>query len=243
MAWPQEVAPYWEKAVRQSDQKLVRALSLFRDLAAVNFKELMSVAFLQNFRPNVTLISEGDMPEYLHIVVEGEVELFCSNNSHKITIDIIWPAMTFILAAVIRDAVYLESARTLTSALVLAIPAKTVRDVFDSDAAFARATVNELAKGYHDFVRSLKNQKLRTSAERLANWILRADAQQDHQRCVEVTFDKRTLASYLGMTPAHLSRNLALLKKYGVKTSGRDIIIENRSALVHYANPNALIDG
>jgi hypothetical protein len=45
------------------------------------------------------------------------------------------------------------------------------------------------------------------------------------------------------MTPAHLSRNLALLKKYGVKTSGRDIIIENRSALVHYANPNALIDG
>ena len=51
MAWPQEVAPYWEKAVRQSDQKLVRALSLFRDLAAVNFKELMSVAFLQNFRP------------------------------------------------------------------------------------------------------------------------------------------------------------------------------------------------
>ena len=103
------------------------------------------------------------------------------------------------------------------------IPAQTVRDVFDRDAAFARAIVSELAERYREIVRSLKNEKLRTSAERLANWILRADAQQGHQRCVELMFDKRTLASRLGMTPENLSRNLALLAKYGVKSSGRDI--------------------
>ena len=40
-------------------------------------------------------------------------------------------------------------------------------------------------------------------------------------------FDKRTLASRLGMTPENLSRNLALLAKYGVKSSGRDILIED----------------
>ncbi len=41
------------------------------------------------------------------------------------------PVSTFILAAVIRDEVYLKSARTLTPAQILMVPAQTVRDVFD----------------------------------------------------------------------------------------------------------------
>jgi CRP/FNR family transcriptional activator FtrB len=64
-----------------------------------------------------------------------------------------------------------------------------------------------------------------------------------HQRNIELTVDKRTLASRLGMTPENLSRNLALLAKYGVKSSGRDIAIEDPSALGKFTKPNALIDG
>ena len=45
------------------------------------------------------------------------------------------------------------------------------------------------------------------------------------------------------MTPENLSRNLALLAKYGVKSSGRDILIEDATALEGFAKPNALIDG
>ena len=120
------------------------------------------------------------------------------------------------------------------------IPAQTVRDVFDRDAAFARAIVSELADRYRAIVRSLKNEKLRTSTERLA---MKTNHQQgDHQR-VELMFDKRTLASRLGMTPENLSRNLALLAKYGVSSSGRAIVIDDSSALQRFAKPNALIDG
>ena len=229
--------------MRQSDWKLIRALPLFCDMSEANFEKLIGAAFLQRFPLHTTLINEGDLPDFLHIVVEGSVEMFCTHNGHETTIEIMRPVTTFILAAVIRDAVYLKSARTLAPAQILMIPAQTVRDVFDRDANFARAIVNELAERYRDVVRSLKNEKLRTSAERLANWILKADAQQGHHRCVELTFDKRTLASRLGMTPENLSRNLALLAKYGVKSSGRDILIEDSSALEHFAKPNALIDG
>jgi CRP/FNR family transcriptional regulator, transcriptional activator FtrB len=228
--------------VRQSDWKLIRALPLFHDMSETHFDELMRAAFLQRFPQHVTLIQEGDLPDFLHIVVDGSVELYGAHNSHETTIDIIKPVTTFILAAVIRDDVYLKSARTLAPAQVLMIPAQTVRDVFDRDAAFARAIVNELAERYRSVVRSLKNEKLRSSAERLANWILRADAQQGNHRSVELTFDKRTLASRLGMTPENLSRNLSLLSKYGVKSSGRDIVIEDPKALELFAKPNALID-
>ncbi len=153
------------------------------------------------------------------------------------------PVTTFILAAVIRDAVYLKSARTLTPAQILMIPAQPVRDVFGRDAAFARAIVNELAERYREVVRSLKNEKLRTSAQRLANWILKANRQQGDHQHIELTLDKRTLASRLGMTPENLSRNLTLLAKYGVSSSGRAIVIDDSSALERFAKPNALIDG
>lgn len=229
--------------MRQSDCKLIRALPLFSDMSEPNFERLVSAAFLQRFPQHMTLISEGDLPDFLHIVVEGSVEMFSVHNGHVTTIDIMQPVTTFILAAVIRDDVYLKSARTLAPAQILMIPAQTVRDVFGRDAAFARAIVNELAERYRGVVRSLKNEKLRSSAERLANWILQTHAQRGNGHNVELTFGKRTLASLLGMTPENLSRNLALLAKYGVKSSGRDIVIEDPSALEQFARPHALIDG
>jgi CRP/FNR family transcriptional regulator, transcriptional activator FtrB len=229
--------------VRQSDWKLIRALPLFCDMSETNFEELLNAAFLQRFPQHVVLITEGDLPDFLHIVVDGSVELYGAHDGHETTIDIVRPVTTFILAAVIRDEIYLKSARTLKPAQILMIPAQTVRDVFGRDSAFARAIVNELADRYRAVVRALKNEKLRTSAERLANWILNADALQGHQHCVALAFDKRTLASSLGMTPENLSRNLALLAQYGVRSSGRDIVIENASALAQFAKPNALMDG
>ena len=36
----------------------------------------MSAAFLQRFPQGVSLIQEGELPDFLHIVVEGSVELF-----------------------------------------------------------------------------------------------------------------------------------------------------------------------
>ena len=229
--------------MRPSDWKTIRALPLFSGMSEANFDELITAAFLQRFPQHMTLINEGSLPDFLHIVIEGSVELYGVHDHHETTVDIIRPVTTFILAAVIRDEVYLKSARTLVPSQILMIPAQTVRDVFDRDHAFARAIVNELADRYRAVVRALKNEKLRTSAERLANWILQADAKQGNHRNIELAFEKRTLASSLGMTPENLSRNLALLSKYGVRSSGRDIVIEDTKALERFAKPNALIDG
>lgn len=229
--------------MRQTDWAAIRALPLFKDVSEEHFTELVRAAFLQRFPQGTMLITEGELPDFLHIVVEGTVELFGSHAGRETTIEIIEPVTTFILAAVIRDEPYLKSARTLAPARILMIPAATVREVFDQDAAFARAIVNELAKRYRGIVRALKDEKLRTGAQRLANWILHTNAQQGGQRQIDLKFDKRVLASRLGMTPENLSRNLALLAEHGVKSCGRDIVIENRPALEHFAKPNVLIDG
>ena len=229
--------------MRSSDLELVRGLPLFLGMAPENFDGLVGAALLQKFPPHVTLIREGDLPDFLHVIVEGSVELFAESDGRETTIKIVRPVATFILAAVIRDEVYLKSARTLTPAQILMIPAAAVREVFDRDAAFARAIVGELALRYRDMVRALKDQKLRTGTERLANWILETDRQQGGSGRIVLPHDKRTLASRLGMTPENLSRNLASLAAHGVAGSGREIVIADRDALQRWAKPNPLIDG
>jgi CRP/FNR family transcriptional activator FtrB len=229
--------------MRQSDLTLVRDLPLFRDMASEHFDALVAAAFLQKFPQHVTLIREGELPDFLHVMVDGSVELFAESGGRETTIEIIRPVATFILAAVIRDEVYLKSARTVTAAQILMIPAEAVRDVFSRDSAFARAIVTELALRYRDVVRALKDHKLRTSSERLANWILENDRAQGGNGRVVLPHDKRTLASRLGMTPENLSRSLANLAAYGVAGSGREILIGDRDALQRWAKPDPLIDG
>jgi CRP/FNR family transcriptional activator FtrB len=228
--------------MRHSDTTLVRELPLFREMTPAHFDALVNAALLQKFPEHVTLIEQGEVPDFLHILVEGAVELYAACNGRETTIDILRPVATFILAAVIRDDVHLKSARTLTQARVLMIPASAVRDVFSRDAAFARAVVDELAQRYRSVVRILERQKLRTGIERLANWVLDEDRRQGGRGRILLAHDKRTLSSLLGMTPENLSRNLAALSNYGVNGAGREIAISDREALQRLARPNPLID-
>jgi CRP/FNR family transcriptional activator FtrB len=226
----------------QPNWSSVRALPLFCDLDEKSAETLLSAARGHQFPKQASIAREGAAADFLHIVVDGLVVLFGSHDGAETTIEIVGPGSILYLAAVMRDTVYLNSARTLTASRILTIPAQNVRDHCERDAVIARAIINELAESCHCSVRALKNIKLRSSAERLANWILRTGTIEGKDGCIELAFDKRTLASCLGMTPENLSRNLALLTKYGVRNSGHNILIENPSALAEFAKPNALID-
>lgn len=228
--------------MRPQDSDVVRSLPLFSGMSDTLFGNLVHAAFLQRFPAHVVLIKEGELPDFLHVVIEGAVELFSSYRDSETTVDILHPVTTFILAAVIQDDVYLNSARTLAPARILMIPAEAVRNVFGQDAMFARAVVGELAKRYRGVLRELKNQKLRTGLERLANWLLKADAAAGGTGNVIFNYDKRTIASLLGMTPENLSRSLATLAADCIVSEGREVRITDRERLVRIAVPNPLID-
>jgi CRP/FNR family transcriptional regulator, transcriptional activator FtrB len=229
--------------MRDTDIELVRKLPLFADIEPAHFTALMAGAFLQAFPPRLELIREGTLPDFLHVVVDGGVELYGTLDERETALAILRPPSTFVLAAVVRDEVYLTSARTLEATRILMIPAGAVRNVFDQDARFARAVVRELASRYRDLVRDLKGHKLRTATERLANYILRLAPKRRARATVELGIEKRSLASYLGMAPEHLSRTLAQLGAHGVAVDGQRLTITDRMLLQRLANPQPLIDG
>lgn len=220
----------------------IRALPLFRDMAPDAFEALMRAGYVQTFPQQVDLIAEGDPCDFLHVVVEGAVELLAGWNGRETTMEMVHPVSTFILAATIRDAPYLMSARTVGKARLVLIPSGDVRAAFDADRGFARAAVAELAQGYRRVVKSAKNIRLRTSVERLANWLLRQHGLAEGQPEFELRMEKRRLASLLGMTPENLSRAIRALRPHGVRIEGNRAQIADPAALARLAKPTPLID-
>ena len=137
---------------------------------------------------------------------------------------------------------YWASGRTLEASRILVIPAEVVRGLFGQDSAFARAIVRELASGFRDMIKQVKNQRLRTSVERLANWIVQQNLLNGGIGRFTLPHDKRTLALRLGMTPESLSRNLAALNRHGVTARGRTVVIKDAVALTPFAKPSPSID-
>jgi CRP/FNR family transcriptional activator FtrB len=231
------------KFMPRTDRELIGALPLFRDVTQATLAELLRVGLLQQFQPHATLFNEGDWPDCLVAVAKGSIELYSNHAGRETTTDIVNPKMTCGLAAIVREDVHLSSARTLTPSQVLTVPADTVRHLLRSDVSFARAVEKELAGTCVHLAKVLKNQKLRSGAERLANWILDTDRRQGNRGRIHLPYDKRTLAAYLGMTPESLSRKFASLVDHGVTGCGREVTITDREALRKWAKPDPLIDG
>ena len=220
----------------------IRALSLFAGMAEANFQTLMRGVYVQNFPPQIDLIGEGEPSDFLHVVLSGSVDLFSTWNGRDTSLATVRPVSTFILAATIRNAPYLMSARTLEKSRIVLIPSQDVRAIFDVDGNFARAIVTELAQCYRSVIKAQKDLKLRTSLERLANYLLRHQKRAGGEAVFELDFEKRRLASVLGMTPENLSRAFKGLQPYGVTVQGTRIFIGNQADLERLAKPNPLID-
>lgn len=225
----------------ESYKQEIRDLALFANMEETNFRALMRGAYVQSFPPRIDLIHENEPSDFLHVVLSGSVDLFSVWNGRESSMATVRPVSTFILAASVRDLPYLMSARTLEKSRIALLPSQDVRAMFAADSAFAAAIVSELAQCYRSVVKNTKDLKLRTSLERLANYLLRQTTRTG-AREFDLTMEKRRLASFLGMTPENLSRAFRGLEAYGVKVEGNHIVITDLEDLTRYAKPNPLID-
>lgn len=229
--------------MRPEELPEIRHLPLFRDMTLENFEALMDKSYAQNFPAALELIRQGDPADFLHVVLEGSVELFASWAGRECTMAVVHPVSTFILAACIKDAPYLMSARTLERSRLILVPSSDLRQVFRNDSDFAVSVIHELAACYRTMVRNAKGLKLRNSRERVASYLLRQSRLAGDVASYVLPVEKRLLASYLGMTPENLSRTLRALENDGVKVDGMRVIITDRARLNALVQPDLLIDG
>ena len=228
--------------MRAEDIEKLKCLKIFRGVMENTFQRAIAPSFLQSFPAGTILLEESKPADFLYIVLDGLVEMSSSASGDETVIEILGPVNLFILAAVLNNDVCLQSARTLTPARILMVPATLIRELLGEDHDFMRAVVFELASAYRRTVKELKNQKLRRGTERLANWLLREERHQGGDGRLTIPYEKRILATYLGMTAENLSRGFSALAAHGVNIKGLQIDIVDIGKLTDYARPSPLID-
>lgn len=224
--------------VRIGEKPEIARLPLFREMDDAKRERIFAGSFLQVFPPQLILFEQGQQPDFLHVLVDGLVELSANSGGRDTTMRIVEPVTSFILAAVVNDLPYLMTARTLDASRILLVPAALIREVIGQDTALMQATLHQLALAYRDMVRALTDMKLRQSTERLGNYLLAQDARAGGQAGFELPAEKRLLASLLGMTPENLSRAFSSLAQHGVSVCGARVQITDRAALEAYARPD-----
>lgn len=228
--------------MRQSDLDRIRTLKLFSEMSDETFDELMTAAYFQSFPSDVDLVTEGETADFLYIIVEGCVETYANWDGKETTLGFLGPVSSLILAATLVDGPFLKSARTVERSKIMLIPSSDVRRVFKEDANFARGVVKELSYRYRTMVKDTKNIKLRTTTQRLANYLLQQSVRLDGATTFSLPIEKQKLASFLGMTPENLSRSIKALHDHGVCVTGKQVTVSSLAKLTAYAKPSDLID-
>lgn len=212
---------------------------LLQTCAAETFARLMHGAFQQRFPAGVRLVSEGERCDFLHVLLEGAVELESAWRDHRSTFAVLRPPSTFALAAVVLDVPALMSAQTLSRSEVMMIPSLALRQAARTDGALACAIAEELAACECGVVRALQIQKLHSALERVANYLISQQHHQGGSAAFRLPYPKRLLASLLGMTPENLSRSFASLARYGVTVDGPRVTLGQPGALARLAGLQA----
>lgn len=228
--------------LRRANIERIRDVSFFRGCDDSAFETAVSGAFLQTFPEGTTLLVDGEPVDFLYFVLDGSVELSAGWKSKDTTLAILRPVSAFILAAVVMESDALVNASTLERSEILMIPGESLRRAMKENSKFGFAVSEELAGSYRGLVRAIKNQKLRDSTERLANYLLTQTARQDNRKEIVLPHEKRVLASLQGMTPENLSRAFSKLSKQGVRVSGNTVTFQKIDALERLARPMPTID-
>jgi len=217
----------------KSKLDVLRSVPLLSTLSAERAATLAASISIRRVDPRTVLFAEGDQPKNLFILSKGAAKLYSEHGERCATIAIVYPVRPLLLLS-IRSERYPLSAQTLEPSELITVPVKSVIELLGRDAAFKAAVMREQTNESLEILEDFKNQRLRRTTGRVAHWILSLEEKTGTGEIV-IPFDKRVLASYLGMAPEHLSRSFAALSTAGIVVNGRGIKVTDRAALVELA--------
>jgi CRP-like cAMP-binding protein len=202
--------------------RLLRGLPLFDGVPEATFEAPLAGASVLSAPVGTVLFRAGEPAEVLYVVIDGRVRLTLGRPPTARVLATLGRGDTIGLAALLRSDVYPVNAGVVEAALLVGLPAGTIRHAIDAQPLFAARLIGDMGAKLARFVRDIGGFTQRTARSRVAR--LLCDLHREApQGCTEIVFDepKRLIASRLAMTPETLSRELHTLAAQGLIDSRR----------------------
>jgi CRP/FNR family transcriptional activator FtrB len=201
-------------------------------------ERLLDSSRIERIAPRADIFTKGAIPDHLHIVLSGLVDLSCAYKGNECTALMMAAGDVFMPAAALYDEPYLISARSLTASRIMTIDAEAVRREAHGCTELALALARIMAGQWRVALKIILDLKCRSPSQRLAAFLLRLHDGAQPGPPAEIPFSKRQLASRIGMQPETLSRTLQTLAGNGLYLRGRQIIVTNRAAAEEFCGPD-----
>jgi len=228
----------------QTAVDLIGAVPLFEELELPLRQRVQAISEEMAVPVNHVLSRQGSLPEYLYVLLEGQVALSSAATSGATAlIEVLHPGDHFVLASVLAELPYLMTGRTVTRSRVLAIDAGRLLKLAEQEAALANTLLRSVSRDFRTMVRQVRDLKLRTATQRLGCYLLaRVKDAEAITADFRLPFDKGLLAARLGCRQENLSRAFAALRRYGVETRGSRVILHDIPRLRLLAVPDDMAE-
>jgi CRP/FNR family transcriptional activator FtrB len=216
---------------------------LFAAVSDDALRHLAARSALRHFDRDEILFRAGDPPEYLHVLIEGTVQLSAATSGgREAVVELLRPVDAFLMAAALVSQPYLLSARTVEPAQILLIPLHLLLSELKTNPELTLSLLGSMARQYRHLVREIKNLRLRTAAQRLALYLLRLVEVDGDAQAAQLPHDKKLLADRLGMTPESFSRAISELRQHGVDVRGEEVRITDAEELRQFCRLDQVLD-
>ncbi|MDE2005425.1 MAG: helix-turn-helix domain-containing protein [Rhodospirillales bacterium] len=223
---------------------LLRRIPVFARMRDAILTELDAMSELVGVARGVELFRQGAVPVALYFLIDGLMALTSAMpDGSAAVVDVIRPIGDLVLASAFGAVPYLQSARAVSDANLVAVNAAGIRALAAREPEVATNLLDSISRDFRGMVRHVRDLKLRTAAQRLGAYLL-TQVEDPRARRAEfrLPFEKGLLAAQLGCRQENLSRAFATLRAYGVETHGAQVILHNIPRLTAYALPDYLDD-
>lgn len=232
--------PCW-LAMNPADLSILQSTRLFAALDAETLQSLLAGTLPRGYPKGQLLFQHGEPADAFYVVLDGWVKVFRATPSgEEAVFGVFARGETFAEAALFLGDIYPASAEVVEDARLLCVRGASFRDRLQRRPEICLSMLATMSLHLHQIIGQVEQLQTRSSAQRLADFLLGLCPVQEGSAVVTLPYDKSLIASRLGMKPESLSRALSRLKDLGVNSDGNRVVIADIGELVDYCEARPL---
>lgn len=218
-----------------NDLKIIQRTRMFAGLNHESMLQLLYGSVPRQHAKNYMLFEQGEDAQAFYIVLEGWVKVFRpSMAGDEAVFGVFTAGETFGEAAMFIGGRYPAAAQVVEDSRLVAVHSRVFRDQLNKHPDLSFLMLGAMSRHLHSLVNQVEQLQTRSSAQRLAQFLVSLAPVEEGSAVVALPYDKSLIAHRLGMKPESLSRAFARLRGQGITTDGNRVLVEDMVRLQEY---------